>query len=162
MLNMTALEKPAVSRIEVRTLLSLLAALIAYGFFAQRLLDGLFVVDQPAQALLTALIGTVIIFVVAEIIIAAVMDRTPDGAVERDERDEAIAARAGLWDSAVVACAVNVMLIHAILNALYQDRIRSLPDIDLTHLPTLVFWLMTALFLGHVTRLGFTLVRYRL
>jgi hypothetical protein len=162
MLNMSAGERSPVSRIEVRTLLSLVAALIAYGFFAQRLLDGVFVVDQPAGALLSALIGTVLIFVVAEIVIAALLDRAPDGAVERDERDDAIAAQAGVWDSAVVAAAVNVMLLQAVLNALYVDRVRSLPTIDLTHLPTLVFWLMTALFLGHLTRLGVTLVRYRL
>jgi hypothetical protein len=152
------------SAAEKRAILSLAAALVAWSYFAMRMLDGYVVVDQSAGMVLTAFVGTVVGLVVLEALISAVLAARQEqdgGAVlpEGDERDVAIAARAGRVESAVVIAGINIVVIQMIASAAWPGH--TLPVIDLTRMPTLVFWLVSILFAGHVGRLAATLVLYR-
>lgn len=144
-----------------RTMLSLVAAVGIWGYFAHRMLDGVHVVDQAPGRVLGAFVVVVVLFVLAEAAIAgwAASRQRAEGGIAEDERDVAIAAEAGRWESAVVVGGVNILVLHAILDAVYAGH--ALPRVDLTHLPTLVFALISLLVAGHLTRLAVTAVRYR-
>jgi hypothetical protein len=144
-----------------RTLLSLVAAAAIWGYFAHRMLDGVQVVDQAPGRVLWAFAAVVVLFVVAEAAIAgwAAVRQRAEGGIAEDERDVAIAAEAGRWESAVVVSGVNILVLHAILDAAYAGHV--LPRVDLTHMPTLVFAMISVLFIGHLTKLTVTALRYR-
>lgn len=144
-----------------RTMLSLGAAVAIWGYFAHRMLDGVRVVDQAPGKVLWAFMAVVVLFVIAEAAIAgwAGVRQRAEGGLAEDERDLAIAAEAGRWESSVVLAGVNILVLHAILDAAYAGH--ALPRIDLTHMPTLVFALVSVLFAGHLTRLTVTALRNR-
>ena len=59
----------------------------------------------------------------------------------------------------LVAAAINVLVIHALADAAYQDD--ALPRVDLASVPTLLFALLSTLFLGHVAHQLATIWMYR-
>jgi len=77
----------------------------------------------------------------------------------KDERDLAIEARADRIEGYVLAIAINALLIQALADAAFAGH--SMPRIDLGSLPTLVFALLTTLFVGHGVKQAVMIWSYR-
>lgn len=138
---------------------SLLASLLIWTFFALRMTEGGAVVEAAAGHVLVSYLAVVVLMIVAHSVIPAVLTVAAGGASLKDERDEAIEARADRVEGYVVFVAINVLVIHALVDAAWPEN--SLPRIDLGSVPTLAFALITALFAGHVAKQIATIWMYR-
>lgn len=148
--------------------LAALATTAIWAFVAMRLTDGFAVVDVPARHLLWTYVAAVALTAGTHGAIAAALararatavalGRVPAG-VEQDERDREIEARAERIEGWLVLAGVNVLVIHTIATAAYAHG-RALP-IDLSRTTTLVFALLTVLYLGHLAKQLVTLWLYR-
>ncbi len=137
---------------------SLVGLGVAYWWFQMRLLgDGWTIADQSAGDLLYAYFVTIGLSSVAEIIINAGIVR---GKRLVDERDYAIDSRANQVERGFIIVAINVLVWQALWEGAMQGHI--FPRIDLGHLPTLVFWLITVLFAGEGLKRLATILLYRL
>ena len=138
---------------------SLVASAAVWAFFGMRLTDGGRVVEVGVPHLVWTYAATVVLMVVAQSVIAAVLARRPQGIAFKDERDHAIAERAGRLEGSVVLVLINVLVIHALADAAFARH--ALPRFDLASLPTLVFALITTLFAGHFVKKVATIWLYR-
>jgi hypothetical protein len=80
-------------------------------------------------------------------------------AVERDERDHAIEARANQNERLFIIVAVNVLIWQALWEGLLGAH--SFPRIDITRLPAVVFLLFALLFGGEMVKRVSTIWLYR-
>jgi hypothetical protein len=138
---------------------SLVASAAVWAFFGMRLTDGGQIVEVGVAHLIWTYVATVVLMAVTHSVIAAVLARNPRGIAFKDERDNAIAARADRVEGWVVMVVVNVLVIHALADAAFAGHV--LPRFDLSSLPTLVFALITTLFAGHVVKQVATIWMYR-
>lgn len=146
------------TRAEIYAWSSLVALGAAYFWFQMRLLgDGWVVAEQSAGDLLYAYFVTIAVATVAEIVIASTVVRGPRLV---DERDRAIDARANQVERGFIIVAINVLIWQALWEGAMRGHI--FPNIDLTHLPTLVFWLITILFAGEGLKRLAIILLYRL
>jgi len=138
---------------------SLVASAAVWAFFGMRLTDGGQVVNVGVSHLVWTYAATVVLMAATHSVIAAVLARRPHGIGFKDERDRAIAARADRVEGNVVLVVINVLVIHALMDAAFADH--ALPRFDLSSLPTLVFALITTLFAGHIVKQLATIWMYR-
>jgi len=138
---------------------SLVASAAVWAFFGMRLTDGGQIVNVGVSHLAWTYVVTVVLMVATHSVIAAVLARGPHGIAFKDERDQAIAARADRVEGYVVVILINVLVIHALADATYAGHAQ--PRFDLSSLPTLVFALITTLFVGHVVKQVVTIRMYR-
>ncbi|MEQ1867610.1 MAG: hypothetical protein ABL996_23535, partial [Micropepsaceae bacterium] len=104
---------------------------------------GLTIVEQSAGKLLWTYVTLAVIAIAAESVIAAVLAARAGEKVDRDERDIAIEARANLASYWFMAAALNVIVLHVLLNAAYGGH--NLPQLNLTSLTGVAFALLFVL-----------------
>lgn len=138
---------------------SLVASAVVWTFFATRMTDGGQVVDAGAAHMLWTYVTTALLMAIAHSVIAAVLAARPHGITFKDERDHAIEARADRIEGYVVVVTINVLVIHALADAMFAGH--TLPRLDLSSLPTLVLALITTLFAGHIIKQVVTIWLYR-
>ncbi len=121
---------------------------------------GLTIVEQSAGKLLWTYVTLAVIAIIAESVIAAVLAAPAgQGAVERDERDIAIEARANLASYWFMAAALNVIVLHVLLNAAYGGH--SLPQLNLTSLTGVAFALLFVLAAAEIVKRIAVIWNYR-
>lgn len=138
---------------------SLVVAALAWAFFAMRMTDGGWVADVSPRHMLWTYVATVVLMIVSHSIIAALLASGRAGGALKDERDAAIEARADRIEGHVLLVAINVLVVHALADAVFAGH--ALPRIDLGSLPTLVFALISALFGGHLVKQAAVIWQYR-
>lgn len=145
------------SRAEQYSWASLAALLAVFWWFQMRMLDGLTIVDQTADALFEIYLIVIAASVFLEIVIAAVI--SPGASIEKDERDLAIESRANLNERLFMIGAVNAVVWQALWEG-HLERL-DIPRINLTSLPTLFFVLFAILFAGEAVKRVSTIVLHR-
>ena len=121
---------------------------------------GLTIVEQSAGKLLWTYVTLAVIAVVAESVIASVLAaRRGNEKVERDERDIAIEARANLTSYGFMAVALNVIVLHVLLNAAYGKH--NLPQLDLTSVTGVAFALLFVLAAAEIVKRLAVIWNYR-
>ena len=145
------------SRAEQYSWASLAGLAAVFWWFQMRMLDGFTIVDQSALRLFGVYIAVITASTALEIAIAALVSRGRPP--EKDERDDAIEARANLNERIVIIAAVNVVIWQALMEGMFSDH--ALPHIDLTSLPTLFFVLFAILFGGEMVKRVTTIWLYR-
>lgn len=148
------------ARAEQYSWASLVALIVIFAWFQMRMLHGWTIVDQKAPALFGVYLGVIAAATVAEIVIAITLKILSRGqAIERDERDLAIEARANQNERIFIIAAVNVVIWQALWEGLWASHAR--PSIDVTRLPALVFVLFALLFGGELVKRVSTIWLYR-
>ena len=121
---------------------------------------GLTIVEQSAGKLLWTYVALAVIAIVAESVIASVLAvRAGDQKVERDERDIAIEARANLTAYGFMAVALNVIVLHVLLNAAYGGH--NLPQLNLTSVTGVAFALLFVLAAAEIVKRLAVIWNYR-
>jgi hypothetical protein len=138
---------------------SLLASLLGWSLLTMRMTHDWSVVDVGPGHMIWTYVAVVILMVVTHAVLAGVLGVRSEAPVLKDERDLAIEARAERFGGTVVLVAINVLIIHALLEAAYAGH--ALPRIDLGALPVMFYVLLSVLFLGHVVSQGATIWQYR-
>lgn len=142
---------------------SLVSALLIWAYLAMRMTDGGQVVELAPGHVISTYITVIVLAIVAAAvpaIVSAAADRS-EQAQEPDERDRAIDAVGDRWEGYVVIVAVNVIVVHALATAAYPGRKASLALPDMSSTPTLVFLLLSTLFLAHATKQAVVIWQYR-
>ncbi len=138
---------------------SLLTTGMIFLFFVMRMLDGGQVVEPSPTALLGIYVKLIVMFIIAETVIAIGLAVT--GAkhnIEKDERDLAIEARANQYGSYFVIAAVNVIIIYLLAGSAFDSRAVQL--VDMTSTSSAFFVLFSVLIFGHLIGLGSALISY--
>jgi hypothetical protein len=140
--------------------LSLLMGICIFAYLTANMIDGWSIPDQEARHLWRTWLFVLGLGTVSEAVIgvwANIMRKR--GALE-DERDEQIIARADRLGLLVGFCAINVL----IWQILWQSTLPApVPlTLNIQHLPTLFFILMSVLFLCHGVKQVMILVLGRL
>ena len=151
------------SKTEQYSWASLVTTGAIYLFFKMRMLDGWLVAEQSPGRLFWTYVAVVVLAIIAETIISGAIFARRKGAVETDERDRAIDARAEANSSLFMAAAINVIVIHAVAMAAFPDnQFQSLSDSLALASPAQIFFvLFTVLFAAHWVKLISALVMYR-
>lgn len=148
------------ARAEQYSWASLVALVVIFGWFQMRMLDGWAIVDQPATTLFGIYLGVIAAAILAEIAIAGGLRLLSRGqAIERDERDLAIEARANQNERIFIIAAVNVLVWQILWEGMWAAHAR--PPIDFTRLPALFFVLFALLFGGELVKRVSTIWMYR-
>ena len=121
---------------------------------------GLTLVEQSAGRLLWTYIALAVLAIIAESIVATVLVlRGSKERVEKDERDHAIEARANLASYWFMAIALNVIVLHGLVNAAYGKTM--FVRMDLTSLTGIAFALLLVLTLAEIVKRIATIWNYR-
>ena len=148
------------ARAEQYSWASLVALVAIFGWFQMRMLDGWTIVDQPASRLFWVYIVVITAATIAEGLIAGALSLLVRGqTIERDERDQAIEARANQNERIFIIVAVNVLIWQALWEGLLGAH--SLPRLDITRLSALIFVLFALLFGGEMVKRVSTIWLYR-
>lgn len=148
------------ARAEQYSWASLVALVVIFGWFQMRMLDGWAIVDRPATTLFGIYLGVIVAATLAEIAIAVALKLLSRGqAIERDERDLAIEARANQNERIFIIAAVNVLVWQILWEGMWAAHARS--PIDFTRLPALFFVLFALLFGGELVKRVSTIWMYR-
>lgn len=148
------------ARAEQYSWASLVALVAIFAWFQMRMLDGWTIVDQSAPTLFGVYILVIVAATIAESMIAGALWLVGGRhGIERDERDQAIEARANQNERIFMIAAVNVLIWQAIWEGMLG--VHGLPRIDLTRLPALVFVLFALLFGGELVKRVSTIWLYR-
>jgi hypothetical protein len=129
---------------------SLVAAVLVWAFLVMRMTDGGRLVAVDARHMLYTYVAVVVLMAVTHAVLAAVLAAPRRRGTSRDERDDAIEARAERIEGWVVAVAINALVIHVLAEAAFPRH--ALPRVDLAAASTLVFLLLSALFAGHLAK----------
>lgn len=142
---------------------SLGSALLIWAYLTMRMTDGGQVVELTPGHIISTYVTVVALAIIAAAVPAIVSagSNRPGQEQEPDERDRAIDAVGDRWEGYVVIVAVNVIVIHALAAATYPDREASLALPDMGSTPTLVFLLLSTLFLAHAAKQVVIIWQYR-
>jgi hypothetical protein len=139
---------------------ALVTGLLIWLFLLMRFTEAWLIVDLPPGRAMVTYVQMIVMWIVAAVVPAVLATRHPE-ATARDERDRAIEALGERWEGWVVVIAVNVLVLHALSNALFQGRTSSMPRLELVSMPGLVFALLTVLFLGDAVKRAVIVWHYR-
>ncbi|MEL7488295.1 MAG: hypothetical protein AAGJ87_13895 [Pseudomonadota bacterium] len=131
---------------------SLITTGLIFWWFLHRMLDGWSVVDQSPEALLRVFIGTVIMFIIAEGVIAAFVvggGKAGGDDIERDERDLLIDMKAEQNASWFMGIAIVAMIVQMLSSAAVDGY--EFTRFDLTSLPALFFVLYSIVSVATMT-----------
>lgn len=144
-------------RRELHALASLIGLGAVFWWFSMRMLDGFAIIEQSPSKLFWVYLVTIGL---SSIIAIAAGALTLGGKSFEDERDRAIALRAGRNERFFIIVAINVV----IWQALAQDVFAApwAPRIDFYSPAGFFFVLFATLFGGELVRLASTLVLYRM
>jgi hypothetical protein len=121
---------------------------------------GLTIVDQSAATLFWTYVTLAVIAIVAESVIAAVIAAPKGDDIEKDERDLAIEARAKLASYWFMTIALNVIVIHTLLNAAYGREALPL-TLNLASHTAIAFALLLVLTLAEIVHRIAVIWNYR-
>lgn len=138
---------------------SLIALGAIYYYFQMRMLAGWGLADLSAEDIFWVYISVVALSIIAEGVIAAFIANKKAGDIEKDERDDAIEARATGAEHLFLVASINIFLFHIIADAAFANHI--FPRADLTDLRAVVFILFSLLFIGEAIKRVFTIYYYR-
>ncbi|MDH4167787.1 MAG: hypothetical protein OEY13_15890 [Gammaproteobacteria bacterium] len=139
---------------------SLGATALIWLFLAMRFTDDGRIVELPASLALETYIEMIVLWIVAAVVPAVLAAKDPAAQV-KDERDRAIDALGDRWEGYVVVIAINVLVVHLLARGLYADRTPSVTILDLSSTTTLIFALLTTLFLAEAVKQSVVLWQYR-
>ncbi len=145
------------ARAEQYAWLSLGGLVAVYWFFQMRMLDGLTVASQSAEALFGVFIAVIVLTIIIESVIAGGL--AARGRLEKDERDRHIEAQANLNERLFLVVALNVFVGHLLADNAFANHV--LPSVDLTRPEVLFFVLFSILFAGEFVKRATTLWLYR-
>ena len=138
---------------------SLIATGAIYWFFQMRMLDGLEVLEQSADALFELYVTIVIVFIIAEATIAGVIAvRQGNHNIEKDERDLAIEARAERNAMLFLVVVINILIVQLLADKAYPGHV--FPRFDFTDPATMFFILFSVLIGATLVQRISTLVLY--
>jgi hypothetical protein len=140
---------------------SLATTAAIFLFFMMRMLgDDGSLAEQSAGRLVTVYISIVVLAIIAESVIAGVLAGVRGGStIEKDERDHAIEAKANRNAFYFLCGAVNVIVVHALLTAVYPGRMSVFVDLGST--AGIFFALFSTLFAASIVKLVSIIVYYR-
>jgi uncharacterized membrane protein len=121
---------------------------------------GLTIVDQPAARLFWTYVTLAVIAIIAESVIAAIIAAPKGDDIEKDERDHAIEARAKLASYWFMTVAMNVIVVHVLLNAAYGREGMTLA-LDLASHTAIAFALLLVLTLAEIVHRIAVIWNYR-
>ncbi len=145
---------------EKRAGLSLLTGICIFAYLTANMIDGWSIPDQEARHLWRTWLFVLGLGMVSEAVIGVWASNMRKRGAFEDERDEQIIARADRLGLLVGFCAINVL----IWQILWQSTLPApVPlTLNIQHLPTLFFILMSVLFLCHGVKQVMILVLGRL
>jgi hypothetical protein len=145
---------------EKRAGLSLLMGICIFAYLTANMIDGWSIPDQEARHLWRTWLFVLGLGMVSEAVIGVWANIMRKRGAFEDERDEQIIARADRLGLLVGFCAINVL----IWQILWQSTLPApVPlTLNIQHLPTLFFILMSVLFLCHGVKQVMILVLGRL
>jgi hypothetical protein len=145
---------------EKRAGLSLLMGICIFAYLTANMIDGWSIPDQEARHLWRTWLFVLGLGMVSEAVIGVWANIMRKRGAFEDERDEQIIARADRLGLLVGFCAINVL----IWQILWQSTLPApVPlTLNIQHLPTLFFVLMSVLFLCHGVKQVMILVLGRL
>ena len=139
---------------------SLGSTVLIWLFLATRFTGDGRIVELPAGLALATYIEMIVLWIVAAVVPAVMAAKNPAASV-KDERDRVIDALGDRWEGYVVVIAINVLVVHLLARALYPDRTASVLMPDLSSTTTLIFVLLTTLFLANAVKQSVVLWQYR-
>ena len=144
-------------RRELHAVASLVGLGAVFWWFQMRLLDGFSIVDQPPMKLFAVYLTVIVLSSLVTIAAGAL---TLGARSFEDERDRAIALRAGRNERFFIIAAINVV----IWQALAQEAFATdwAPRIDFFSPAGLLFTLFAILFGGELVRLASIIALYRM
>jgi hypothetical protein len=145
---------------EKRAGLSLLTGICIFAYLTANMIDGWSIPDQEARHIWRTWLFVLCLGTVSEAAIGVWANIMRKRGAFEDERDEQIIARADRLGLLVGFCAINVL----IWQILWQSTLPApVPlTLNIQHLPTLFFVLMSVLFLCHGVKQVMILVLGRL
>lgn len=150
------------TRSETSHWISLAGVALALAYFVMRMTEGGQVVEQSGSALLWAYGSTVglmiAVFIVAYGLEAVRAERRAHCGPETDERDRAIAARAGRIELAFLGAALNVLIIMVLIERAGLD-VGTLPRLEMA--ADWIFALFAILASGALVKDAAAIVQYR-
>lgn len=138
----------------------LVSGVLIWLWLAMRFTDGGHIVEVPPGHAVETYVGMIVLWIIAAVIPSVLAARDP-AAQAKDERDRAIDALGDRWEGVIVVIAVNVLVVHALAHDYYVDRVPSVPRLDLGSTSTLVFVLLTVLFLADAVKQSLVVWQYR-
>jgi hypothetical protein len=139
---------------------SLASGVLIWLFLLMRFTEDGRIVDLPAADALATYVQMIVLWIVAAVVPAVLAAKHPRR-TDKDERDRAIDALGDRWEGYVVVIAVNVLVVHVLARGLYSDRTPSVPLPDFTSTTTLIFALLSTLFLADAVKQAIVLWQYR-
>ncbi|MEY3233587.1 MAG: hypothetical protein RL230_858 [Pseudomonadota bacterium] len=145
---------------EKRAGLSLLMGICIFAYLTANMIDGWSIPDQEARHLWRTWLFVLGLGMVSEAVIGVWANIMRKRGAFEDERDEQIIARADRLGLLVGFCAINVLIWQILWQSTLPDPVPL--TLNIQHLPTLFFILMSVLFLCHGVKQVMILVLGRL
>ncbi|GIU67280.1 hypothetical protein [Candidatus Phycosocius spiralis] len=141
---------------EKKAMASLLVSALIYSYLSVNLADAWTIPDQSAQHLWSTWIIVLGFGMMGEVSVGAWSAWQRKRGELEDDRDEAIIARAERLALVSGFCGINVLIWQILWQATFSHPI--ITTLDVQHLPTLFFVLMSILFLCHGVKQFFILL----
>jgi len=136
------------------------SGILIWLFLLMRFTEDGRIVELPAGEAVATYVQMVVLWIVAAIVPAVLAAKRPAGP-DKDERDHAIVALGDRWEGYVVVIAINVLIVHVLLRALFADHAPSVPIPDFRSPTAWIFALLTTLFLADAVKQAVVLWQYR-
>lgn len=149
---------------EKQAWLSLIAILLVGAYCVANFTDGWAIPDQPSRSLWRTWIGMLVAGTIAEILIGMWVAHERSKGAFSDERDHTMIARADQIAMGIAFTGVNVLVWQALWQS-SREALRLIPSVpmpDLSHMPTLIFFLLMILVITHAVKQGAIIVLGRL
>ena len=140
---------------------SLVTTGLIFAWFQHRMLDGWTIVDQSPRELLGVFVITIVLFIIAESVVAGVLAARGDGDdIEKDERDVMIDMKAEQNASWFISVAIVVLISQLLLSATFAGY--EFGRLDLSSMSALFFVLYALVIVATLIKRLSTLALYRL
>jgi len=145
---------------EKRAGLSFLFAMAIFAYLTANMLDGSTIPDQDARHIWRTWLMVLGLGTVGEVIVSLWANQMRKRGALEDERDALIIARADRLGLFVGFCAINLLIWQVLIQSTYSPTAHW--TLNIQHLPTLFFVLISILFLCHGVKQVMILVLGRL
>lgn len=135
------------------------SGILIWLFLLMRFTEDGRIVELPAGDALETYIQMIVLWIVASVVPPILAAKRPAG-TDTDERDRAIVALGDRWEGYVVVIAINVLIVHVLVRALFADHTPSVPIPDFRSTTALIFALLTTLFLADAVKQAVVLWQY--
>jgi hypothetical protein len=139
---------------------ALVSGLLIWCFLLMRFTEDWRVADITPGFAVATYVQMIVLWIIASTVPALLAAKRPAD-LARDERDDAIEALGDRWEGWVVIIAINALVVQLLTDALFVDRVSSVPKLDLGSTNAIVFALLTVLFLADAVKRAVILWQYR-